>query len=186
MGDGDAAANREARLQTAVGLGTFEGPGGLTFAIREALPSDEPTAHAEFGKLSQETKYNRFMSALSELPADLVERLRHPDPARELVLAMFCLRDGREEPVGAGRLTETADGESAEFSLTIVDEWQRRHLGSRLLETLIANARARGLKRLCGLVLGANEGMLGLARYLGFAVEDGGDGARVKVVTKLL
>jgi acetyltransferase len=182
----DAEGAEEAELPPPVGLGTFAGPDGDTFLIREASPADEGVAYEAFGRLSEESRYNRFMSAVRELPADLVERLRHPDPSRELILAMFRIGPEGEEPVGAARLTEIPDGASAEFSLIIADEWQRKHLGSRLLGALIANARARGLKSIRGLVLGSNEGMLGLARYLGFHIEDAEDGAREKTVTLAL
>ena len=64
----------------------------------------------------------------------------------------------------------------------IDDAWQGRGLGRRLMEELIAVARARGLRRMLGHVLAENRGMLALAQKLGFAVTDSAEGATVKRV----
>jgi acetyltransferase len=57
-----------------------------------------------------------------------------------------------------------------EFAVAVLDAWQRRGLGERLLSELIGIARDRGLTAIIGDVLAANAAMLGLARKLGFSV----------------
>lgn len=170
---------------TPVGLGLQTGPGGEPLLFREATPADEPTAHAAFAGLSEETRHNRFMAAVNAIPEDILVALRNPEPARQLIVACFRLDEsGREvEPVGAARLVHAGDGRSADFGMVITDAWQRRGVGARLLGILIANARARGLAQLRGHVLATNDAMLGLARYLGFDVADSPEeGSRVKLI----
>jgi acetyltransferase len=172
-----------------VGLGVQTGPDGAALLFRPAQPSDEPRAHAAFHTLSEETRHNRFMAAVNEIPADILASLRHPDPARELMVV--CLRldaDGQEaEPVGAGRIVHTAGGDSADLGIVIVDAWQRRGVGARLLRILIDNARRRGLLQVRGHVLATNEGMLALAHAMGFDIVDSPEeGARIKIITLAL
>jgi acetyltransferase len=172
-----------------VGLGEQTGPGGERFLFREAVPEDEPVAHDAFHRLSEETRHNRFMAAVNEIPEDILDSLRRPEPERALFLACFRLDDaGREaEPVGAARLVHAGDGTSGDFGIVLADAWQRRGIGARMVRLLIDNARARGLAKLRGHVLATNDGMLGLARFLGFEVADSAEeGSRVKVVTKTL
>ncbi len=102
-------------------------------------------------------------------------------------MMVVCLRldaDGHEvEAVGAGRLMHGGGDASGDIGIVIVDAWQRRGVGARLLRILIDNARSRGLRRVRGHVLAGNEGMLALARALGFAITDSPEeGARIKVV----
>lgn len=170
-----------------VGLGEQTGPAGERLLFREAAPEDEPVAHRAFHRLSEETRHNRFMAAVNEIPEDILASLRRPEPDRILFLACFRLDDaGREvEPVGAARLVHADDGASGDFGIVLADAWQRRGIGARMVRLLVDNARSRGLARLRGHVLATNDGMLGLARFLGFEVADSAEeGRRVKVVTK--
>ena len=52
----------------------------------------------------------------------------------------------------------------------MLDGWQRRGLGERLLSELIGVARNRGLRAMSGDVLASNAAMLRLALKLGFNV----------------
>jgi GNAT superfamily N-acetyltransferase len=169
-----------------VGLGLQTGPGGESLLFREAVPDDEPAAHAEFHRLSEETRHNRFMAAVNEIPEGILHELRHPDPSRVLFVACFRVDDaGREvEAVGAARLVYDDRGTGGDFGMVLADAWQRRGIGARLLRILIDNARARGLRWLRGHVLATNDAMLGLARRFGFhAVDSAEEGRRVKIVT---
>jgi acetyltransferase len=79
--------------------------------------------------------------------------------------------DGRERQVGVARYVkdESAPGE-AEFAIVVADDWQGRGLGGKLLASLLTAARANGVRRAVATTLSSNEGMLGLARRLGFTL----------------
>jgi len=116
--------------------------------------------------LSDESRYQRFMHQLPELPPSMLARFTQLDYDRELALVAFA--PDRGSFVGVGRYMPNADGETAEFALTVADAWQGRGLGRMLLERLCDCARAAGYRTLYGHILNANRDMLGLAERLGF------------------
>ena len=87
-----------------------------------------------------------------------------------------------EEEIGVGRFAAEPDNETCEFAITIADAWQGKGLGTRLINALVRDAKARGLKRIEGYVLAANARMLDFCRGLGFAIEASPDDATVRVV----
>jgi acetyltransferase len=74
--------------------------------------------------------------------------------------------------VGVSRYIANYDGESAEFAVVVTDTWQGRGIGRMLMERLIGCAKQRGLKRLEGVVLRANRGMLKFSEQLGFEIRE--------------
>ena len=62
-------------------------------------------------------------------------------------------------------------GDSAEFGIVVRSDLQRLGLGRALLERLITECSAHGVKLLYGLVAPCNDGMLALARVLGFEID---------------
>ena len=72
-------------------------------------------------------------------------------------------------------------GTSCEFAITIADSWQGKGIAGRLMRALIRDARARGLERMEGFVLGANNRMLDFVRKLGFRIEFDPDDPAVRV-----
>jgi acetyltransferase len=73
--------------------------------------------------------------------------------------------------LGVARLSiETANGEQGEFAIVVRDEYQRRGIGTRLMQSLIEAARDRHLREIRGHVSAVNPGMLRFAENLGFDV----------------
>jgi acetyltransferase len=86
--------------------------------------------------------------------------------------------------LAVGRYAPNEDGTTAEFALTVADDWQGKGIGRQLLERLCQRAREAGYHALYGYILDANREMLELAARLGF-VEKGRDGTQVTVVRQL-
>jgi RimJ/RimL family protein N-acetyltransferase len=143
---------------------------GRRVRLREIRPDDRDEVLQAFGRLSSESRYMRFMSAMRELPPKVLERTVNPRDERELgLVAEVPAADGIDIVAGA-RYYIQSDGETCEFAVTVADGWQRVGLASRLMRELIEAARARGLKHMEGFVLADNAGMIDLARRLGFTV----------------
>jgi acetyltransferase len=98
-----------------------------------------------------------------------VRRFTDIDPKRERALIAVTVVDGKERMVGVARYVkdESIPGE-AEFAIVLADEWQGCGLGAKLLGSLIDAARSQGVRQLVATTQSTNDGMLALARRMGF------------------
>jgi len=139
---------------------------GSVVAVRPIRPEDAALELQFFDGLSQRSRYQRFLNQMSQLPPQMLARFTQLDYNRELALVVLA-PDGKSF-IGVGRYAPNADGETAEFALTVADAWQGRGVGHALLERLCDCARAAGYRTLVGHILNANQEMLDLAGRLGF------------------
>jgi acetyltransferase len=157
-------------------------PDGSAATLRPIRAADMDLERAFVRNLSPQSKFKRFMGELKELSPDLLYGFTHPDHEREAAYVVIRSTVAGEEQIGVGRFVAEPGGETCEFAVTIADYWQGKGLGKRLMDALIRDAKARGLKRIEGYVLAANHRMLDFCRGLGFAVEASPDDATVRVV----
>ena len=150
--------------------------------LREIRPDDREEVRQAFDRLSRESRYTRFMSSVTGLSPEMLERAVHRPTERELgLVAEIDAPDGIDIVAGA-RYYVHADNRRCEFAITVTDGWQGVGLASRLLRELIQAARVRGLKQMEGFVLAGNSRMLDLARRLGFTVVTNPNDMMVKIV----
>ncbi|WP_434440686.1 GNAT family N-acetyltransferase [Lentzea sp. E54] len=114
---------------------------------------------AVFAGLSARSRYLRFHSPTPRLTASARRVLADVDGERH---AAVCARIGGE-PVGIARLIRTSEC-GAEIAVAVIDLWQRRGVGRRLLEELTAVAARMNVAELHGDVLPDNLAMLALVR----------------------
>ena len=160
-------------------------PLGLSHSVtvRPIRPEDIDLETEFAGKLSGETRYNRFLGAGVKLTPALLEKFTRIDFSRDMALIASTTVEGVETAIGVARYARLADGVTCEFAITIADAWQGRGIGKRLLAMLIDSARAHGVKRLIGEVLATNAPMLKLAFSLGFRVHFHPEGGELRRVT---
>jgi len=139
--------------------------------VRPIRPEDAQREKRFFDRLSERSRYQRFMNHLKELPPRMLARFTQLDYDRELALVALW----QDEFVAVGRYAPNPDGVSAEFALAVADDWQEKGLGHALLERLCDAARAAGYEALLGHILEANRGMLELAAHLGFVEKERSD-----------
>lgn len=139
---------------------------GARIRVRPIAAADKPALVRGFERLSGDSVYKRFLSPISELrPMDLVY-LTEVDHHDHEALIAFDEESG--EPVGVARYVRSAtDPRRAEFAVTVVDEWQRRGVGTALLQRLSERARQEGVKTFTALLLAENYEMRGLLEKLG-------------------
>ena len=144
---------------------------GTAWVTVRPIGPDDVALESEFiGRLSDEARYQRFMTTVRVLPPAKLHALTHVDPQRDLALAATVIRDGREQMVGAARYGADASGTGCEFAIALLDAWHGSGLAGWLMRMLIDSARRRGLASMEGIVLATNRRMLELARQLGFRV----------------
>ena len=90
---------------------------------------------------------------------------------REMAFVAVRRTGQGEEILGVTRAISDPDNVDAEFSVLVRSDLKGLGLGRRLLEKLIAYTRDHGLKRLNGITMPNNRGMVTLARKLGFDVD---------------
>jgi acetyltransferase len=149
---------------------------------RPIRPEDAQLELRFFQGLSERSRYHRFMQHLPELPPRMLARFTQLDYDREL--ALVALDPQSDEFIAVGRYAPNPDGRSAEFALTVADQWQGKGLGSALLERLCLAAREAGYEALYGHILTDNIEMLQLATRLGFSEVSSG-GGEITVVRPL-
>jgi len=144
---------------------------GSTVTIRPIRPQDEALARAFVSGLSEESRYLRFQKWVASPSDKLIHFLTDIDHERDVALACTHAGAAGEELVGEARYCRNPDGISCEFGIMIGDAWHKSGIAGLLMEAIIRSARARGLKRMEGLVIRTNGTMLRFSRALGFKVE---------------
>jgi len=166
--------------------------GGGEYTIRPIHPDDAQMLQDLVHGLSPESRYYRFVSSMTELPPAMLSRLTLIDYDREMALvAIHRTRqlnaEGEmvetERIVGVSRYITNPDKASCEFSLVVADDFNGKGLGSRLMLSIMEEARDKGLDEIEGLVLANNPGMLKLMRGLGFTIKPFPDDPDFKLVT---
>jgi len=150
---------------------TLEWHGG-TLTVRPIRPEDEPQHRAFVESLDPEDVRLRVFHVVRYLPRSELARLTQIDYSREMAfIAERRDAEGRTETVGTVRAIADPDNIEAEFGIVLRSDQKGAGLGRLLMERIIRWAKAQGQQRMVALVLRENEGMLALARRLGFVVD---------------
>ncbi len=155
-------------------------PGGGEYLVRPIHPDDaQMLQDLVQHHLSPESRYFRFVSAITELPPSMLARFTLIDYDREMALVAVV----KDRIVGVSRYVTNPDQTSCEFSLVVADDYAGKGLGSRLMESIMDVARDKGLAEIEGLVLTRNPAMLKLMRSLGFSVKPLPDDPEFRLVS---
>ena len=161
---------------------------GEDVVIRAIKPEDEPLWSDMIESLSPATAEYRFFGPISEVTKSMLVRYCHIDYDREIALAAIREPKGKKKKMmlGVARLTiETANVEEGEFAIVVRDAYQRKGIGSKLMDALIQAARDRHVREIRGHVLAANPGMTRFAEDLGFDVRPGDEPEVRELVLRL-
>lgn len=145
---------------------------GSRIRLRQGHASDRELLMRGFARLGGESRYRRFLTATPELTETALHFLTAVDHHDHE--AIIATDETTGEGVGVARYVRRPDHpEAGEVAVTVIDEWQRRGVGTMLLEALSARAREEGLTSFTALLLASNEEMIDLLRHLGpFRVVD--------------
>lgn len=128
--------------------------------VRELDRTTAPHAvDSVFAGLSAQSRYLRFHAPMPRMPSAIRRKLVDVDGCDHAALAAFDAR----RPIGIARLIATGGGR-AEIAVAVIDVWQRRGVGRRLLTALGDLAVRLGYGELYGEVLPENDVMQRLVR----------------------
>ena len=145
-------------------------PGSRVLTIRRESPGDAVGIAALYDRLSADDTYNRFFSG-QRPPDRFVARMTAVYERGGVgLVAVFDEGPGRERVVGEAAYERLADGDG-ELGITVDPDF-RGWLGPYLLDALVEQARARGVRNIQAEVLITNQRMLALLRSRGVVVMD--------------
>ena len=139
---------------------------GSHVLIRPVRPDDKPLLVAAFERLSEESRYLRFMGykkVLSLRDLEFFTELDHVDHEAIAAIDPFT----GEGLAVARYMRFSQDPSAAEAAVVVIDAWQGRGLGSVLLERLAERAREHGIERFEATLFTDNKAMLALFEQIG-------------------
>jgi acetyl coenzyme A synthetase (ADP forming)-like protein len=154
---------------------------GETLRLRPPTRDDVDEMLEFFRALSRRSLYLRF-HGFPTLGPELVEQLVDPDWFERGALLGTFVDGGRERVVAIASYVRLRDPALAEAAFAVADEYQRRGIGTRLVEQLAERAGRHGIERIVAEVLAENRGMLGVFEALGFEISRELSGGEVEIV----
>jgi acetyltransferase len=145
----------------------LDGVGSLE--IRPIRPDDEALYRDFFANVTPDDQRLRFFTVAPDLSHRFLARLTQIDYAREMAFVAIAKNGGAL--LGVVRMAADPDYTCAEYAILVRSDLKGRGLGWRLLQHLIAYAKAEGLEHLHGAVLAGNTTMLQMCREIGFSIE---------------
>ena len=150
---------------------------GTPITVRPIRPEDEPLMVDFHHSLSEESVYLRYfhMIALDQRVAhERLIRICFNDFDREIALVAEHKdkKTGQRKILGVGRLSKEPGTNTAQFSIVVIDRYQRRGLGTELLRRLVQIGREEKLKRITADILPENLGMQAVSEKLKFKLKN--------------
>jgi acetyltransferase len=150
---------------------------GMVFHLRPIRPEDEPEFIRFHATLSDESVYRRyffFMNLESRVRHERLTRMCFIDYDRQMALVAKSAGSGKVdsggEIVGVGRLIKTPGTNRAEVAVLVSDAFQKRGIGTALVQRLIVFARDEKLQLLTASFLAENQPIERLFTSLGFTI----------------
>jgi GNAT superfamily N-acetyltransferase len=139
---------------------------GSKVDIRRLRPGDAPVLADAFQQLGFESRRLRFMTPKPSLSPRELAYLTDVDGHRHEALGASDHASGKG--VGVARFIRLEDEpDVAEVAVTVIDAWQRRGLGTLLLERLADQARSQGITHFSALISSENTAVLEVLRHAG-------------------
>jgi len=149
---------------------------GTRVVLRPLTAADKPFIQEGLTRLSQQTRYRRFLSPIRALSATQLDQLTDLDYDDRMAWTAFAV-DDPEHGLGIARYQRLTDDPTvAESAVVVVDSHQGRGLGTWLLTVLSQSAVESGIRSFRAFVLADNEPMLKIVREAGARLEPAGDG----------
>lgn len=144
---------------------------GGSIRIRAIRADDKERLLAHFNRLSDRSRYFRFLGIKRELTPEELVRLTELDFDRDVGLVATIFREGEERIVGVGRyfcIHQPGEERRAELSFAVEDAEQHRGIGTVLLERLVKIGRDAGVALFEADALAENRRMIDVFRSCGF------------------
>jgi acetyl coenzyme A synthetase (ADP forming)-like protein len=141
---------------------------GTTAWLRPARPDDLERLKALFGRASRESLWLRFFTPRASVDPHLLAQMVENDGVQRMTYLVTRGEGEAEQVLAVGSYIRLPRWDTAEVAFFVDDAFQRKGLGTLLLERLAAHARANGVVQFVADVLPDNHQMLEVFRASGF------------------
>ena len=166
--------------------GTWTLADGERLTLRHIAPTDADREQAFVHGLSTESSYLRFHGTIKDLSKKDLKKFTEPDSRDAVALIVLHSGESGEEEIGVARYVIDPDRANCEFAIVVADAWQKRGIGTRLMNALISHLQVSGVKQISGSVLKSNSAMLKFIKQMGFAETSIPDDPSTLLITKHL
>lgn len=120
--------------------------GGDRVLIRPLHAQDREMERRFIEQLSPVSRRFRFLESMRSPSDALLTQLTVLDPATDAAFVAVTVAGLQEHAVGIGRFSAGAGDRDCEFAVTVADAWQKKGLGTVLMQHLIEVARKRAIE----------------------------------------
>lgn len=140
---------------------------GTQINFRPIHPTDEPRVRDLFYALSQQATYYRYMAYRKRIPEKQIQDFVFIDQRNDVAIVGTVPEAHGEEIIAIGRYYLHPHSNRAELALVVRDQWQKRGIGTFLLNYLITIARRNGISGFAAEVLRENRAAQALLQKTG-------------------
>lgn len=119
--------------------------GGMEIMMRPVKISDEPLLKDFFYSLSDESNYRRFFTLRQYMPHEVLQKFVAIDYTKQMIVLAVVREGERERVVGVGQYVVLGDTHTADVAVAVRDEYQRKGIGTEILDHLALIAKRDGL-----------------------------------------
>jgi RimJ/RimL family protein N-acetyltransferase len=149
---------------------------GTRVRLRPVIPEDKQRLVEGLERLSQESRYRRFMTAVARIPPRQLAYFTEIDYVDHHAIGALALDEPGEPGIGVARCVRLAEApHCAEVAVVIVDDYHGRGLGTLLLRAVAAVALEHGIREFQAEILGDNRAARALVTRLGARIERSGN-----------
>jgi GNAT superfamily N-acetyltransferase len=153
---------------------------GGEIVVRPIEPGDAHDLAVGVQHLSALSRFRRFRAPIDHLSPGQLTELTHVDHESHEAMVAFDAATG--EGIGVARYVRAPDDPAqAEFTCAVLDRWQRRGVGTALVQRLAARARAVGIERFTALIVVGNEPARRLVAHVAEVINEHRAGGTVEI-----
>jgi acetyltransferase len=148
-------------------------PDGTPVTIRPIRPEDAPKLQSAFKRLSIQSVYYRFLQVFAQLTDQQARDFANLDYYQRMALVAEIQEAGEPSLIGVARYAMLPGDEPglAESAVVVIDEFQKRGLGSFLLRRLVRYARSHDVQTFLATVHVSNAQIMRFIQRSGFPAE---------------
>lgn len=154
---------------------------GQRVLLRPLMPEDAALYPDCLSEITPDDLRLRYFVPMREVSPEMIDKHVHYDTKH--AMAAIAVDEATGKMLGVVRLHNDPADRSGEFAIIVRSRLKGHGLGWLMMKHMIAYAKDRGMKSVCGQVLAENTTMLQMCGELGFHVSDDPVERGVKVVT---